>query len=111
MTRHLTITLVMCAALAGAVADAARADGARRCGDIAFAPASDAGAWEIRADRVSCRTARSVAAKSRSHNVVDGPRRYAVRGFRCHGRQGNTVLPSVIWRCRRSGATVRFSQT
>ena len=88
------------------------ADGATRsCGTVVFTPNSDDGAFGVRATFVSCRTARQVAARSQRTSPVDGPTRYRALGFRCRGRARDTALPTMRWRCTRSGAVVTFTRS
>jgi hypothetical protein len=104
------------AALVGVLACGAAPAAAERapwrdCGDIAFEPNSDYGAYDVRAKQVRCRTARRVAAGSKETSVVDGPFRYRVRGFRCKGAATDDPLPSVDWVCKRKQARVRFTRS
>lgn len=112
MTLRVLAALLLAALCIGA-ATAAPAS-ARSCGSIAFTPNSDEGAGDIRARGVRCRVARRVARASRSH----GPSgeagtifRYRARRFRCRGRELDTPLPSVRYRCVRGRSVVRFVKT
>ena len=86
----------------------------RSCGNIAFEPNTDNGVSGIRARGVSCETARSVARRSRDRGPSGTPGtifRYRYRRFRCVGRELDTALPAVRWRCTRSTAVVTFTKT
>ena len=97
MHRLLPLALLI-AALAPANAQAA----ARHCGEIAFTPHSDDIAGDIRAEGVSCRTAR------RFIRAVDGnaPKRF--RGYRCTRKDLDTALPSRRYRCTDGGKLIRW---
>ena len=122
MSPHRPFRLVL-AALGGLLATAtvavapavaqptARAAGdVRSCGNVVFTPASEDGAFDIRARDTSCRTARRVARASRTRDVT-GPYRYRARGFRCRGRRVDEGLPQVRWRCTRRSALVTFTRS
>jgi hypothetical protein len=86
----------------------------RDCGSIAFSVGTEEGVSEIRARNVSCRTARSVARRARGRGPSGEPGtvfRYRHRHFRCTGREADTPLPSVRYRCVRGRAVVRFVKT
>lgn len=87
---------------------AARA--ARRCGTIAFAPASEDGVFSIRARGTSCRTARKVARKVRPLSITRGPYRYRAFGYRCRGRLREDGLHRVRWRCTKRAARITFTR-
>jgi len=81
---------------------------------VGFTPQSDDGAFGIRAQGVTCRTARRVARASEPYGPSGEPGdvfRYRVRHFRCVGRQRDTPLPSVRFRCTRASAVVTFTRT
>jgi hypothetical protein len=101
------IALLIAAGLPAVPAQAAQ----RNCGQIGFTPNTEDGVFEIRATRVSCKTARAVARRARDTGVTNGPRRYRARGFRCRGRFDDTTLPMVHWTCRRNSARVTFDRS
>jgi hypothetical protein len=107
--RAAVTTLVVLAAAAPASAEAAT----RNCGSVAFASASDNGAFQIRATGVSCRTARAVARASRPAALGPAEGRtsatYRIRRFRCRGVADTaSELPALRYTCRRAAARVRF---
>ena len=111
MRRPVLLALVL-VAFAAVPSPASAAE--RRCGNIGFTPASDDGVSGIRAEGVSCRTARSVARASEPCGPTGTPgtvKRYRHRRFRCVGRERATALPSMRWRCTRGAAVVRFVRT
>jgi lysophospholipase L1-like esterase len=83
----------------------------RRCGDVAFEPRTEYGAFDIRALGTRCRTARRVAAASREKSVIDGPFAYQIGGFMCGGRPLDTPLPEARWTCHRRAARVKFTRS
>jgi hypothetical protein len=89
------------------------ASSVRSCGDVAFIPQSDNGAFAIVANRTSCPSARQVARGSRHH----GPSRnvshhYRAAGFNCDGVLFSEArLPFVLYTCRRGNRTVAFDRT
>ncbi len=87
-----------------AVAFAPPATGAdvRRCGEIAFTPHSDDIAGDIRAEGVSCRTAR------RFIRAVGGNAPRRARGYRCTRKDLDTALPSWRYRCTDGGKLIRW---
>jgi lysophospholipase L1-like esterase len=80
----------------------------RDCGEIAFEENTDWGAFDIKAKGVRCRKAWRVAAKSKDTNIVDGPFRYRIGGFRCKGTPTDELMPGVRWVCRRKQARITF---
>jgi hypothetical protein len=107
-----SVLLAGLAALAamGAAAPAAQS-AARDCGSLSFTPASEDGAFDIRARGTSCRTARRVARAAEPTSVTDGPFRFRARGFSCRGTVRDTALPQVRWRCMRGAAVVTFHRS
>ena len=89
------------------------ASSVRSCGNVAFIPQSDNGAFAIVAKRTSCLSARQVARGSRHH----GPSRnvshyYRAAGFNCDGVVfSEAPLPFVLYTCRRGNRTVAFDRT
>ncbi len=78
----------------------------RDCGDVAFEPNTDAGAFDITARGVGCDVARQVA---RGAEEAGGEAYRSGPGFRCE--PGGTVgqLPSVVYECdRAAGGSIRF---
>ena len=111
-TRHALLLLLV--GLLAAAWPAPAAGATRACGNVGFEPNSDAGAFGIRATGVRCRTARAVARASRTYGPSGDPGRiwrYRARRFRCVGRELDTALPQVRWRCRRGDALVTFSKS
>ena len=110
-----TISLLLLATLALVAATTSTAAAATRsCGSFGFTPNSDEGVSDIRATAVRCRTARRVARASREHGPSGRPGtifRYRAYRFRCRGRELDTALPSVRYRCVRGAAVVRFVKT
>jgi hypothetical protein len=102
---------VMVVALATLPPASARAS--RSCGTVGFAPASDAGAFDIRAFNLGCGVARAVARDARHVSVTRGPFRYRTHGFTCKGEPsgGEVGLPAVSWRCNKPAHRVLFRQT
>lgn len=76
------------------------------CGDVAFEPQTDAGAFGIEATRVACPIARRVARASEGAGQS-----YSAQGFSCSGQPGGGELPSTEYTCERDGARVTFSQS
>lgn len=89
------------------------ASSVRSCGDVAFIPQSDNGAFGIVAKRTSCRWARRVARGSRHHRPSRNvSHRYRAAGFHCYGVFfSDDPLPSVLYSCRRGNRTVAFDRT
>ena len=110
-----TISLLLVTGLVALAAAAGTASAATRsCGSIGFTPNSDEGVSDIRATGVRCRTARRVARAAREHGPSGRPGtifRYRAYRFRCRGRELDTALPSVRFRCVRGAAVVRFVKT
>jgi hypothetical protein len=73
------------------------------CRRVAFTPASDHGAFQIRARNVDCAAARNVA-----RGADDGDRRYRRGGLRCRGTFDPSGLPKTVYRCTRARARVTF---
>jgi hypothetical protein len=76
----------------------------RKCDPVAFTPASDNGAFSIRARNVGCAVAREVA-----RGAEGGELRYRRAGMRCRGIFDGARLAQTIYRCTRPGARVTFS--
>lgn len=76
----------------------------RRCGDVPFAPQTDAGAFDIHATGTSCETARAVA-RAADNAARDS---YSARGFRCEGGEPQGELPSVEYTCTKEDARITF---
>lgn len=76
------------------------------CGDVAFAPASDAGAFNIVAQGVSCQVARNVAAQVVHH----GDEAYTTdSGFTCLPEvEQRQPVRNIIYSCLRAEAWIRF---
>lgn len=79
---------------------------AHACGEVAFAPASDAGAFNIVARDVPCEVARNVAAQVVHHA---GESYTTDSGFTClpEVEQREPTL-NIVYTCSRSEASVRF---
>jgi hypothetical protein len=104
------VAILLLAGLSGCGEDEQTAK-AVRCGDVAFTPQSDDGAFNIVATGVSCEGARRVAALTRNRRHAD-PLSYEADGFSCTGtRVPNDGLPSVDWRCTRNGDTITFTRS
>ena len=79
---------------------------ARDCGNVAFAPASDVGAFNIAARGVNCGTARDVAAYAEGEH---GEPYGTASGFSCLPERDNSgALPVTEYTCTRGEATVTF---
>jgi hypothetical protein len=76
----------------------------RKCAAVVFTPASDNGAFSIRARNVACAVARDVA-----RGAEHGRLRYRRAGLRCRGVFDDAGLSQTIYRCTRRGARVTFS--
>jgi len=77
----------------------------RACASVVFTPASDHGAFSIRARHVRCRVARDAA-----RGAGDGDLAYRRAGLRCRGIfDAGAPLPRTVYRCTRRGARVTFS--
>ena len=114
MTAARCALLLLVVALVAAAVPSPAAAATRACGNVGFEPNSDAGAFGIRARGVRCRTARAVARASRTYGPSGDPDRiwrYRARRFRCVGRELDTALPQVRWRCRRGDALITFSKS
>lgn len=88
-----------------ALAPAAASGALRDCGQIAFTPNSDDMASGIKADGVTCRTAR------RFIRAVDGnaPKRF--RGYRCTSKALDSELPAKRYRCVDGSKLIRWVKT
>ena len=95
----LPLTLLLAAV---ALAPPTAGGAVRNCGHIAFTPNSDDIATRIRAEGVTCRTAR------RFVRAVDGhaPRRF--RGYRCTRKELDTALTQWRYRCTDGGKLIRW---
>lgn len=94
----------------GACGDADEPAPVTACGDVAFTPQTDDGAFGIRASGTDCATARTVARATRDRDPGD-PLAFTVAGFRCAGtRTPDAVLPGVDWRCRSGERVVTFTR-
>lgn len=114
MRRRTPLVPLLAALTIAALVPPAAGAATRSCGSVGFTPNSDDGAFGIRAQGVSCRTARSVARASRPYGPSGEPGdvyRYRHRRFRCVGRQRDTGLASVRFRCTRGSAVVTFSRS
>ena len=110
-----TVPLLLVALLVALSSAAVPASAATRsCGSIGLSPNSDEVVGDIRATGVGCRTARRVARASRDHGPSGRPGtifRFRAYRFRCRGRELDTALPAVRYRCVRGAAVVRFVKT
>lgn len=80
------------------------------CGDVAFAPRTDDGAFSVRAYGTDCATALAIARATRDRRVTD-PLAFVAAGFRCTGTRTPTdALPGVEWRCERGDRLVTFTR-
>ena len=78
----------------------------RDCGDVAFEPNTDAGAFDITASGVGCNVARQVA---RAAEEAGGEAYRSGPGFRCEPVGTVGQLPSVVYECdRAAGGSLRF---
>lgn len=78
----------------------------RDCGQVAFEPGTDAGAFDIQARGVRCRVAHRVARAAEGHG---GEAYDAAAGFHCRPTGTVGQLPSVVYRCAGdSGGRVTF---
>ena len=124
--RTTAVLMLVAACLPGLVPDARarlrdvdatpRTDGPRLrgCADVTVGPGGEQIAAEIRVRGASCAVAHRVARRSRGAGPTGRAGRilrYAAHGFRCHGRELDTPLPAVRWRCRRWRARVTFERT
>ena len=75
-----------------------------KCAAVVFTPASDNGAFGIRARNLGCAVARDVA-----RGAEDGGLRYRRAGLRCRGVFDDAGLARTVYRCTRPGARVTFS--
>jgi hypothetical protein len=84
------------------------------CGLVAFSPASEDGAFDIRTSGVSCSVARSVARASRDNEPSGtggrSPPIYRIDSFTCKGRETTAALPTVRYQCLRGDAEVTFDR-
>lgn len=79
----------------------------RGCGDIAFEPQTDNGAFDIRAAGVGCEVAREVA-----RAAEDASGDYSASGFDCSGTVRENGLRTTEYTCTRDdGARVTFSRS
>jgi hypothetical protein len=76
----------------------------QRCENVAFTPASDHGAFGIRARNVTCAVAREVA-----RGGEDGDLRYRRAGLSCRGIFDDAGLARTVYRCTRRGERVTFA--
>lgn len=82
---------------------------ARDCGNVGFSPNSEDGAFGITEKHTNCRTARSVARRSREHDL-GGTHRFRARGFRCLGRVVSGAFPMLLYTCRKAEGIVAFER-
>lgn len=69
------------------------------CGQVAYQPQSDNGAFDIDARGVSCETARAVATAAEGESDS-----FDAEGFQCTGEPDRTSeLPSTRWSCTGGG--------
>ncbi len=79
---------------------------AKRCADVPFTPNSDDVAANVRATRVSCRTARAFIRSSHGHPG----RRH--RGFTCTATPvEGAALPQTRYRCVRGSQRLRWDRS
>jgi hypothetical protein len=105
--RTATIALLAtCTVFAGpAAVPAHQAAPSKRCSDVPFTPNSDDVAANVRATRVTCRTARSFIRASQGHPA----RRH--RGFTCtRTRVDGATLPHTRYRCVRGAKLIRWDR-
>jgi hypothetical protein len=76
------------------------------CGQVAYQPSTDAGAFRIRASGVSCAAARRLA-----RDAEDRALPFALKGFGCRGRHVDAVLPHTRITCTRGDAEVTFRRS
>jgi hypothetical protein len=76
----------------------------QKCDDVSFTPASDHGAFGIRARNVTCAVAQEIA-----RGGEDGDLRYRRSGLRCRGVFDDAGLAKTVYRCTRPGARVTFA--
>lgn len=75
------------------------------CGDVAFEPNTDFGAFGVRATGTDCETAREVAGAAEDAGGVA----YEAQGFTCDGAPRGGELPTIEWTCTGDGAEITFS--
>lgn len=80
--------------------------GERDCGDVAYTPNTDHGAFDIRARGTSCSVARAIA-----RDAEDKPRRFSTRGYTCVGERRTGGLPRTVFVCRNGDKRVSFSRS
>lgn len=80
--------------------------GERRCGDVAYTPNTDHGAFNIRAYGTSCETARAVA-----RDAEGEPRSFSTRGYQCVGVVKDNGLKRTEFECRRGDRRITFSRS
>ena len=80
----------------------------RPCGDVAYEPNSDAGAFDIRARATTCSTARAIA-----RDAEGKPLSFTTRGFSCTGQRSSDpqALPRTQFVCRSGERRVTFSRS
>ena len=76
----------------------------QKCPGVVFTPASDHGAFGLRARNVTCDVAQETA-----RGGEDGDLRYRRSGLRCRGVFDDAGLARTVYRCTRPGARVTFS--
>ena len=77
----------------------------QKCKNVSFTPASDHGAFGIRARNVTCAVAQEVA-----RGGENGDLRYRRSGVRCRGVFDDAGLAQSVYRCTRSAlAGLTFS--
>ena len=79
----------------------------RACGDVAYTPQTDHGAFSIRRRGTTCAVARAVARDAENRGTP-----FSTRGFTCRGTLLQDPLPSTRVRCTRDdGARVTFTRS
>lgn len=79
---------------------------AQSCGDVGYAPNTDAGAFRIRASGVGCATARELARDAEGRSLP-----FNLRGFTCRGRHVDAALPYTRITCARGDSEVTFRRS
>jgi hypothetical protein len=97
------VALVLSALVPNAAVGQVQGDAVRNCEDVVFAPNTEDAAFEVRATRVSCATARKIIRAVRRDDAL------RPRGFSCRYRvDSSEAIPFTPYTCTKGRARVRW---